>query len=339
VELRWDVHTIHLRHPFILSDSHITQRNTVIVRVTSDGIDGLGEAAPSTYFGESCDSVLSVFEDVSKWLRHSGRTEPLQAIDNHLAHRHPAAPSARSGIIMAIADWKARSLDIPVWKLLELDTPPSRPTSFTIGIDEPEKLRTKLAEASNFSVLKIKMGRGAQDYEILQTVRAMTDKPLRIDANEGWTFDEAVRKLDWLKSHNIEMVEQPLAKEDVAQMALVRTKSTLPLFGDENIRGFSDLDQWGNVFDGVNIKLDKCGGLLEAVRMMKKAKSIGLLTMLGCMVQTSVGIAAAAQLSALADYVDLDGHLLITDDPYRGLEVDGGNIVVPERPGLGLLPC
>lgn len=338
MQLHWDVPTIHLRHPFILSDSQIAQRQVVIVHLHADGIEGLGESAPSSYFGETCDSVTAVFNEAAPWIGAHAAEMPLEDVDEHLTRQFPSAPSARSGLVMAVADWKARSLGIPLWKLLNLDPPPVHPTSFTIGIDTPSALRLKIKEAENFTVLKIKMGRGDLDYEILETVREVTNKPLRIDVNEGWTPDEAVTKITWLAGRNVQMVEQPLPKEAVARMTELRDRSNLPLFGDENIRTMDDIQRWGAHFDGINVKLDKCGGLLKAVEMLTKARSRGLRTMLGCMVQTSVGIAAAAHLGSLTDFIDLDGHLLIRDDPFTGLLVDRGRLTVPEKAGLGVVP-
>lgn len=338
MKLLWDVPTIHLRHPFILSDSQITHRQVVIVRVLADGIEGFGEAAPSSYFGETCDSVAAVYNEAAPWMRENAADMSLEQIDDYLTRQFPSAPSARSGLVMAVADWKAKSRGVPLWQMLNIDRPPVHPTSFTIGIDTADALRLKIREADDFSVLKIKMGRGKLDYEILETVRNVTEKPLRIDVNEGWTFDEAVQKIKWLEPLNVQMIEQPLPKEEVTRMPELRRQSRLPLFGDENIRSMDDIGRWDNHFDGVNIKLDKCGGLLQAVRMLNEARARGLQTMLGCMVQTSVGIAAAAHLGALTDFIDLDGHLLIRDDPFTGVLVDKGRLTVAEKAGLGVVP-
>jgi L-alanine-DL-glutamate epimerase-like enolase superfamily enzyme len=338
VKLLWDVPTIHLRHPFILSDSQMTQRQVVIVRVLADGVEGFGEAAPSSYFGETCNSVTAVYNEAAPWICENVADTPLEKIDGYLTRQFPSAPSARSGLVMAVADWKAKSLGVPLWQMLNIDRPPVRPTSFTIGIDTADTLRLKIKEADGFSVLKIKMGRGDMDYEILETIRNATEKPLRIDVNEGWTFDEAVQKIKWLESLNVQMIEQPLPKEEAARMPEIRRQSAIPLFGDENIRSIDDIGRWDKHFDGVNIKLDKCGGLVQAVRMLNDARARGLQTMLGCMVQTSVGIAAAAHLGALTDFIDLDGHLLIKNDLFTGIRVEKGLLAVTEKAGLGVVP-
>ncbi len=330
--LTWEVVTIHLRHPFILSDSEITYRRTVILSLESDGVKGLGESAPSSYFGETVESVAGVLSRARRSVEACGN---LSDLETYLTSEFPSHPSARSGLIMAYLDLESKRRQLPLRTFLNLPEPHAT-TSFTIGIDKPEIVKKKIGEAADFPILKIKLGRGDEDYEILRTVRQSTSKTLRVDVNEGWSFEEAQRKIEWLSPQNVELIEQPLDKMDIDGHG--RLPRSLPIFGDESICSFDDLRTRGRAFDGINVKLDKCGGLLEAVRMAREARSMGLRTMLGCMVQTSVGISAAAHLSGLFDYVDLDGHLLIRDDPYTGLPIQNGRYCLTSIPGLGIHP-
>jgi L-alanine-DL-glutamate epimerase-like enolase superfamily enzyme len=208
-------------------------------------------------------------------------------------------------------------------------------TSYTIGIDTPEIVAEKIREAEGFPVLKIKMGL-ENDREIMETVRAHTNRPVRIDANEGWTRDEALEKMRWLEGLNVELVEQPLPAADLEGVRWLAGRTSLPIFADESVRVASDVPKLAGAFHGINIKLMKCGGIREALRMIHTARACGMKVMLGCMIESSIGITAAAHLSPLADYADLDGNLLIRNDPATGVTALEGKLVLPEGPGLAL---
>ena len=335
MDLSFNEHLLHLRYPFILSDSRIDTKTVVLVRLEQDDIAGYGESSPSRYFGESVEDVTAVLgrvRDLAKQWDPWNR----QSIIAQLAHLFPAKRSARSAVEMALWDWCGKALRIPVYKLLGLDPTVTPVSSMTIGLDEPAIVDKKIREAEGFPVLKIKLGAGDRDFEIIETVCRLTDRILRVDANEGWGRDEAARKIDYLASRNVELIEQPLAKENLEDLAWLKERSTLPIYADENVLENTDIPSMAGLVDGINIKLDKCGGLTEAVAMMHTAKAFGLKTMLGCMVQSSVGISAAAQLSPLADYADLDGHLLVRDDPARGVVFERGKIILDSRPGIGV---
>jgi L-alanine-DL-glutamate epimerase-like enolase superfamily enzyme len=212
-------------------------------------------------------------------------------------------------------------------------------TTFSIGIDTPEITREKVREAEPFPVLKIKVGLDT-DEATIAAVRSVTAKPLRVDANEGWRDkEEAVRKINWLEKQGVEFIEQPMPAAMLEETRWVHSRVHIPIIADEACLHPADIPKLLGAYDGVNVKLDKCGGILEAWRMIQVARSLGLKTMLGCMISSSVSVTAAAHLSPLVDYADLDGNLLIANDPYSGVLVERGKLILPNRPGLGLKPA
>jgi L-alanine-DL-glutamate epimerase-like enolase superfamily enzyme len=220
--------------------------------------------------------------------------------------------------------------------LFGLDRERTPITTMSIGIDTPEVIRQKIAEAADFPVLKIKVGRD-DDAQILDSVRRVTDKPLRVDANEGWkTKEVALEKIRWLRGLGVELIEQPLPSVMLEETRWLRERVDLPIIADEAVKTAADIPALAECYDGINIKLMKAGGVQEALNMIRMARALGLKVMLGCMVETSVAIAAAAHLSPLADFADLDGNLLISNDPFRGPQVVKGKLILPDRPGLGV---
>ncbi|HJM85984.1 MAG TPA: enolase C-terminal domain-like protein, partial [Candidatus Marinimicrobia bacterium] len=208
-------------------------------------------------------------------------------------------------------------------------------TSFTIGIDDREKIKEKVLEAEEYPLLKVKLG-SDHDKEIINTLRDVTDKLIRVDANEGWDLEEGKRMCDWLSERNVEFVEQPLPADNLDDTAKLREHSPLELVADENCIDSEDIPSISDAFDGINIKLMKCGGLREAFKMIQMARERQMKIMLGCMIETSVAITAAAILSPLVDYADLDGNILASNDPFDGVKVRDGMLVLPEGPGLGV---
>jgi L-Ala-D/L-Glu epimerase len=247
--------------------------------------------------------------------------------------------AAKAAIDIALMDWFGQKLGVPLYTYFGLDAADAPVTTFSIGIDNPEVTRQKVREAAAFPVLKIKVGL-ATDEPTIEAVRSVTRKPLRVDANEGWQDkEEAVRKINWLESQGVEFIEQPMPAEMIDETRWVRSRVHIPIIADESCLHPADIPKLAGAFDGINVKLDKAGGILEAYRMIQIAKALHMKTMLGCMVSSSVSVTAAAQLSPLVDYADLDGNLLIANDPYIGVTVRDGKLILPGRPGLGLKPA
>jgi L-alanine-DL-glutamate epimerase-like enolase superfamily enzyme len=247
--------------------------------------------------------------------------------------------AAKAAIDIALMDWIGQKLGVPLYRYFGLDAADAPLTTFSIGIDNPEVTRQKVREAAQYPVLKIKVGL-ATDEATIEAVRSVTKKPLRLDANEGWKDkEEAVRKINWLESQGAEFIEQPLPAPMIEETRWVRSRVHIPIFADEACLHPADIPKLANSFDGVNVKLMKCGGILEAYRMIQIAKSLNMKTMLGCMIESSIGVTAAAHLSPLVDYADLDGNLLIANDPYSGVLVRNGKLILPDRPGLCLKPA
>lgn len=237
---------------------------------------------------------------------------------------------------MTILDWVGGKLKTPLYRMLGLDPAKAPVTTFSIGIDTPEVIRQKVEEAKDFPVLKIKVGR-ENDAEILAAVRDATDKPLRVDANEGWKDkQQALDKIQWLAGQGVELIEQPLPSSMIEETAWLKERVEIPIVADEAVKTAGDIPRLAGAYDGINIKLMKSGGLQEAIRMIHVARAFDMKIMLGCMIESSVGISAAAQISPLVDWADLDGNLLISNDPFSGVGVRQGRLLLNDRPGLGV---
>jgi L-alanine-DL-glutamate epimerase-like enolase superfamily enzyme len=324
---------LELRHTFRIARSADEFRESVIVRIEENGIEGLGEAAPSTRYGQSAGSAERALMSIEGAL-----LEPAAHIEDVLeraAGRLAGEWASLAALDVALHDLLGKRLGAPLYALLGLDPRKTPVTSYTIGIDTPEIVAEKIREAEGFPVLKIKLGL-ENDREIMETVRAHTDRPVRIDANEGWTRDEALEKIRWLEGLNVELVEQPLPAADFEGVRWLAGRTSLPIFADESVRIASDIPKLAGAFHGINIKLMKCGGIREALRMIHTARACGMKVMLGCMIESSIAITAAAHLSPLADYADLDGNILIRNDPAAGVTTLNGKLVLPEGPGLGV---
>jgi L-alanine-DL-glutamate epimerase-like enolase superfamily enzyme len=244
--------------------------------------------------------------------------------------------AAKAAIDIAWMDWIGKKLGIPLYRYLGLDPRDTPLTTFSIGIDTPEITRQKTKEAESFPILKIKVGL-ATDEPTIEAVRSVTKKPLRVDANEGWTDkEEAVRKINWLETQGVEFIEQPMPAAMMEETRWVRSRVHLPIIADEACLNAAAVPKLAQAYDGVNVKLDKCGGIQEALRTIAVARACGMKVMIGCMVSTSVSVTAAAHLSPLVDYADLDGNLLISNDPFIGVKVENGKLLLPNGPGLGL---
>jgi len=329
------IQRLKLRHTWTTTMSSSDYRDTLLVTYTNGGITGHGEGAPIVRYRENAEGARQAVESVRDLLAAADPWQVAKVMQQVFA-RVEGQWAGKAAIDIALMDWFGQKLGVPLYRYFGLDPRDTPVTTFSIGIDNPEVTRQKVREAADFPVLKIKVGLDT-DEATIAAVRSATDKPLRVDANEGWKDKEvAVRKINWLAGQGVEFVEQPMPAEMLEEMHWVHSRVHVPLIADEACRHASDIPGLAGAFDGVNVKLDKAGGILEAHRMIEVAKSLGMKTMLGCMISSSVSVTAAAHLSPLVDYADLDGNLLIANDPFSGVGVEKGKLILPDRPGLGL---
>jgi len=333
MQLRFTPYTLELRHAFTIATASRTTTPAMLVEVEHDGVIGYGEAAMPPYLGESQATATAFFQrvDLGRFADPFRLEEILSAVDA-LA---PGNPAAKAAIDIALHDWIGKQLGAPWHRIWGLDPRKAPVTSFTIGIDMPEVVKQKTREAAPYRILKVKLGR-ENDREIIEAIRTVTDKPITVDANQGWKDRAtALTMIEWLAARGVEFIEQPMPKAQLEDTAWLRERSPLPLIADENVQRLADVRACHGVFDGINIKLMKCTGLREAHRMIVLARALGLKVMLGCMTETSCAISAAAQLSPLVDWADLDGAVLIRNDPFVGATIVDGRIMLPDAPGIG----
>jgi L-alanine-DL-glutamate epimerase-like enolase superfamily enzyme len=337
-QLETEIKRLQLRHTWTTTMSSSAYRDTLHLRYTRDGITGHGEGAPIVRYHENAvdaqkavESVREFILNVDPWQFRKNTSELFRRIEGQFA--------AKAAVDIAWMDWMGKKLGVPLYRYLGLDPKDTPLTTFSIGIDTPEITRQKTREAEEFPVLKVKVGL-ATDEPTIEAVRSVTKKPLRVDANEGWTNkEEAVRKINWLETQGVEFIEQPLPASMLEETRWVRSKVHIPIFADEACLSAAAVPKLADAYDGVNVKLDTAGGVQEALRMIAVARACGMNVMLGCMVSSSVSVTAAAHLSPLVDYADLDGNLLIANDPFAGVKVEKGKLILPDRPGLGLVPA
>jgi L-alanine-DL-glutamate epimerase-like enolase superfamily enzyme len=323
-----------LSTPFRISRGVQYTSPNAIIQVTHNDYTGYGEASPSEYYGESQETVLAC---IALFAGNLGN-DPFEIEELH--HRLDKIirlhPSAKAAVDMAVYDIMGKMLGVPVYKLLGATARRTPHTSFTIGLDTPAQMAKKALLAKDYPILKIKVGT-RHDLDIIKAIRDVTNAVLRVDANAGWTPKEAIKNIEALLPYNIEFVEQPVASHDLKGLKMVRENSPLPIIADESCVTVEDIPRVADCVDGINIKLMKCGGILPALKMIHVARAHNLRIMIGCMIESSLAITAAAHLTPLVDYADLDGHLLIDDDIYDGVKVENGKLVLPERPGLGVI--
>ncbi len=325
--------TLRLAEIFTIARGSSDEQTVVEVALEHDGVIGYGEGAPVDFWGETPETMVAFLEGEAPALLGD---DPLarEAIAARLASS-PGHQGAKMALDGALADWLGKRAGLPVWRLLGVaDRTP--PTSYTIGIDTVQGTADRTRRATGFEVLKVKVG-GADDLARLHAVRDNTAARIRIDGNEGWTLETARELMPELVRMGIEFVEQPFPAEDLdGYRALRELPERLPVIIDEGCKDLASVAPIAAYADGVNIKLSKAGGLREGLRMAHAARALGLATMLGCMIESELGIALSAQLAPLVDYVDLDGHLLIEPGPWRGLGFADGRIVLSPAPGLGV---
>jgi L-alanine-DL-glutamate epimerase-like enolase superfamily enzyme len=340
MHLTWKRLHLHTRHLFRIAreGASVAGRDLerIVVRIEHDGTSGFGEAVPVPYYGQSSDSAEQTLQRAAPLL--SGPPEPIEPIVDELLQRFDDQRATVAAIDAALHDWLGKRRSQPVWKLLGLDPAATPPTSMTIGIDAPGLIEQKVAEADLFQVLKIKVGTPDDETTLAAVRRFAPDKRLRVDANCGWSPEQVADRIAAVARFGLELIEQPLPPGCYDALRNLRSSGTggVPIIADEDCVRPADVDKLAGVVDGVNIKLCKCGGIVEALRTIRRARQYGLAVMLGCMVETSLGVAPAAHVASLADYIDLDGHLLLADDPFAGLQLQDGIVRPGPGPGLGV---
>ncbi len=337
MKLSHEIVTLRTKNPFIIARGGDSEYRVVRITVTADdGTTGWGEAAPSKYYGETADTVVQVLPLLAAAIENADAWS-LDAIERTLATTIRFNGSARAGVSAALHDLVGKRLGAPLYRLWGLDPSASPMTSFTIGIAPDENtLRQRVEDAASYPVLKIKLGTN-WDERIVRVVRELAPKKvLRVDANAAWTPKSTLRIVPLLQELGVEFVEQPLHPGDLDGLRFVRDRSALPIIADESCLVSGDIPKLAGVVDGINIKLAKCGGLREALRMIATARAHDMLVMAGCMIESSLGITAAAHFAPLLDCADFDGAALVANDPYVGATIEGGVIRLPDTPGLGV---
>ncbi len=336
-EVKWEVKELFLKDVFTIARGSKSSVKNVFLTFTKGGVSGIGEAGPNARYNETSETVISFLSQFPfEQLHQINSAEELETfIEEESGSDDPQ--SAKTAIEMAWLDWWAKTRQKPLWQLWGAESAVGPVSSYTIGIDEVPIMQKKIREADQYPLYKIKLGT-ENDREIIEGIREVTDKPLRVDANEGWsTVDQALREIEFLASRNVEMVEQPMHSSMKKELQELKQKSVLPLCADESFTGSENLSEIAEQFDIINIKLMKIGSLVKAKRTIQKAHSLGLKVMIGCMIESSMAITAGGVLALFSEYADLDGNLLISNDPYKGLVLqENGTIKLTDISGIGV---
>jgi L-alanine-DL-glutamate epimerase-like enolase superfamily enzyme len=333
--LTWEPLTLKLRNPFRLSYGTTETRQAYWLRLRGD--EGWGEGTIPPYYRVDASAMTEC------WQRAAAAEEGGRALPEEISEIEawlPAGPApapARSALELALYDRIGKRRGLPLWKLLDLPEPRAMVSSFTIAIDEPETMARMAREIAEYSIIKLKLGSDDDEARVRAVREARPDVKLRVDANAGWTVEQTIGHLKWLEKYDLELIEQPLAREALAEMGEVQKRTGIPIVADESVQTLSDIEALGAAgVAGINLKLMKVGGLTPALRIAQRARELGMKVMLGCMIETSIGTTAMAHLMGLADWVDLDAPLLISNDPFEGVSFDErARIAVPQRPGIG----
>lgn len=331
--VKFKAYNLLFKHPFTISKGTKTHQPTLLVELEYFGIKGYGEAPAITYYDISVEKMIADLERKKQLVEKFAFSDP-ERYWHYLHHVFPANPFLVCALDMAGWDLYGKLKGKQLHELWQLETAKSPITDFTIGIDSIEKMVEKMKEKP-WPVYKIKVGLPG-DMEMVQALRQETDAIFRVDANAGWTLEEALEKIPLLKDLGVDMIEQPLAKDNWEGMKILFEESCLPLFADESCVAEADVEKCAGFFHGINIKLTKCSGITPARRMIERANELNMQTMIGCMNESSVGTAAIAQLAPLVNHVDMDGPLLLTEDTAAGVAFDYGRIIYNDLPGLGI---
>ncbi len=328
--------TLYFKHPFKIAHGTRTSTPVVIIQLEHEGVTGYGEACMPPYLGEDHETVMAFLKKVQPFLE--ALKDPfdmeyiLQTIDS-AANNNTAA---KASIDIALHDLNGKLKNQPCWQLLGADKNKTPYTTYTLGMDEPEVIRQKILEGTGFKILKVKLN-GVDDRKVINTIRKFTDKPIAVDVNQGWkTKEQALEMTEWLRGKNILFVEQAMPKNNYDDARWLFERSPLPLYADESVQRYTDIELVKDCYHGINIKLMKCTGMLEARKMILRARELNLKVLIGCMSETSCAVSAAAQLTPFADHADLDGPLLIKNNLFEGITFNDGKIVLKDLPGIGV---
>ncbi|HVP58085.1 MAG TPA: dipeptide epimerase [bacterium] len=326
---------LQLEVPFAIARGTTSVHRICVAELAWRGLTGYGEASPSAYYGDSSEAAAAAILGSEALLGDDPTA--IRRISHELRQRYPRSPSGRAAVSAALYDLVGKMAGLPVYRLLGLAGKAIPITSLTVGVDDVDLARRRIHVLKDFPVLKVKVGFGEEEA-LLDLLKSQTQARLRVDANEGWGVEEAIRKINSWGRYSIEFFEQPLPRADRDGYRCLRDSTQAAIFVDEAVASSEDILQWAGLADGINIKLMKCGGIDEALSMIAVARAAGLKVMLGCMVESSLGISAAAHLAPLVDFCDLDGNLLVANDPFEGVKAAQGRLVLSDLPGFGTTP-
>ena len=335
MKLRFSPYELKLRHVFTVATYSRTTTPDIQVEIEYDGLIGYGEASMPPYLGQTVESVTNFLQKVD--LEQFSDPCQLEDILTYVDSLSPGDTAAKAAVDIALHDLVGKIIGAPWHRIWGLNKEKAPSTTFTIGIDTAEVVKQKTQECANpVNIRKVELGR-ENDKEMIETIRSVTNLPIAVDVNQGWKDRQmALDMILWLKEKGIVMVEQPMPKEQLDDIAWVTEQSPLPIFADESIQRLKDIRNVEGAFTGINIKLMKCTGMREAWKMLNYARARNMKVMIGCMTETSCAVSAAAQLSPAVDFADLDGNLLIANDRFKGMTVEKGRITLNDEPGLGL---
>jgi L-alanine-DL-glutamate epimerase-like enolase superfamily enzyme len=332
---RFRPYELELRHVFTLANSSRKTTPVMLTEIEYEGIIGYGEASMPPYLGESHATAGTFLSKVD--LSQFNNPFLIEEILDYIEQIAPGNYAAKASVDIALHDLTGKLMKQPWFRIWGLNPDKTPYTSFTIGIDKPDVVRKKVEEAIPYKILKVKLGQD-NDKEMIETIRSVSQTPLCVDINQGWKDKKmALDMILWLKNQGVVFVEQPMPKTMIDDIAWLTQNSPLPVIADESVQTFNDIKKVVGVYSGINIKLMKCGGMRSAFKMVNTARALNLKVMIGCMTETSCAVSAAAQLSPMVDWADLDGNLLISNDIYDGVTVKEGKLILPERPGIGII--
>ncbi len=335
MKISYNPFELNLKHPFTIAKFSRTSTPIMLMEISYEGYTGFGEASMVPYMGENIESAMAFMAKVNlSWLKAPFDFDELIAYLDSIA---PGNPNIKAAVDIALHDLRGKMEQKPCFQYFSSDPANMPPTSYTLGIDTPEVLLQKIKEGENCHIIKVKLGRD-NDKDLINTIRSATDKPLYVDANQGWTDkQQGLDMVFWLHEQGVVLIEQPMAKEDIDSNAWITERSPIVIVGDESVQRFADVEKAQGVYHAINMKLMKSAGMHEGYRMIMKAKELGLKSMIGCMSETSCGTLAAAALAPLCDWADLDGPFLTSNNPYIDPEFEDGKWVLSDLAGLGLL--